>query len=394
VNWVDLLVIALALAAAASGARQGMVIAVPAFAGVLGGAILGIRLAPLVVNQFPSPATRVWLSVAIVVLLVALGETLGVSIGAAIKRGVNRTPLAGVDNALGAVVHGVVVFVVAWLIALPLTSVVGLPGLAASVNSSRVLAAVDSLMPREARQLPAELRSLLNDSGLPSAVDPFARTPITEVGPPDTTLPNSAVVNRVRSSVLKVRGRAPSCSRALEGSGFVVAPRRVMTNAHVVAGTDQTAVEAAGGNLPARVVFYDPEIDVAVLDVPDLGAPPLPLADQPAASGANSVVLGYPLDGPYTASPARVRQRIQLRGPDIYDANTVNRDVYTVRGTVRSGNSGGPLIDPQGNVLGVVFGAAVDDPETGFVLTDQQVAAAVAAAPTASRGVSTGSCAS
>ncbi|GDY31782.1 MarP family serine protease [Gandjariella thermophila] len=392
-NWVDLLVIALALAAGASGARQGMVTAVPAFAGVLGGAVLGIRLAPLVVNQFSGPAARVAVAVGVVVLLVALGETLGMSIGAAIKRGVNRTPLTGVDNALGAVVHGLVVFVVAWLVALPLTSVVGLPGLATSINDSRVLATVNSLMPRQVQQLPADLRRLLNDSGFPAAVDPFARTPITDVGPPDTALRNSAVVNRVRPSVLKVRGRAPSCSRALEGSGFVVAPQRVMTNAHVVAGTDRTVVEAAGGELPARVVYDDPEVDVAVLDVPGLTAPVLPFAGQPAAGGASGVVLGYPLDGPYTASPARVRQRIQLRGPDIYDANTVTRDVYTVRATVRSGNSGGPLIDPQGNVLGVVFGAAVDDPETGFVLTEQQVAAATAAAPNASQGVSTGGCA-
>jgi S1-C subfamily serine protease len=394
VNWVDLLVIALALAAATSGARQGMVIAVPAFAGVLGGAILGVNLAPLVVNQLSSPATRVGVAVGLVVLLVTLGETLGVSVGAAIKRRVNRTPLTGVDNALGAVVHGVVAFVVAWLIAVPLTSVVALPGLAAAVNDSRVLAAVNALMPRQAQQLPADLRRLLNGSGLPTVVDPFSRTPITEVGPPEGALADSPVVNRVRPSVLKVRGQAPSCSRALEGSGFVVAPQRVMTNAHVVAGTDATVVETAGGDLPARVVYYDPEVDVSVLDVPGLRAPVLPFAPRPAATGSSGVVLGYPLDGPYTADPARVRQRIQLRGPDIYDANTVTRDVYTLRATVRSGNSGGPLIDPEGNVLGVVFGASVDDPETGFVLTDQQIAAAAAAAPNTSPGVSTGSCTS
>jgi S1-C subfamily serine protease len=393
VNWVDLLVIALALAAATSGARQGMVIAVPAFAGVLGGAILGVNLAPLVVNQLSSPATRVGVAVGLVVLLVTLGETLGVSVGAAIKRRVNRTPLTGVDNALGAVVHGVVAFVVAWLIAVPLTSVVALPGLAAAVNDSRVLAAVNALMPRQAQQLPADLRRLLNGSGLPTVVDPFSRTPITEVGPPEGALADSPVVNRVRPSVLKVRGRAPSCSRALEGSGFVIAPQRVMTNAHVVAGTDEALVEVGRGELDARVVYYDPEVDIAVLAVPELTAAPLPFDDRSAAGGENAVVLGYPLDGPYTASPARIRERIQLRGPDIYDSRTVNRDVYTVRATVRSGNSGGPLIDPQGNVLGVVFGAAVDDPETGFVLTARQVSAAAAAASDVNRRVSTGSCA-
>ncbi|GDY30726.1 MarP family serine protease [Gandjariella thermophila] len=392
-NWVDLLVITLAVLAAVSGARQGMVTALPAFAGVLGGAILGVRVAPLVVDQFSSVATRVSFAVAIVVLLVALGETLGVYVGRAIKRHVNRTPLTGVDNALGAVVQGAVVFVVAWLIALPLTSVVGLPGLAGAINRSAVLGTVNSMMPAEAQQLPGELRQLLDVSGFPAAIDPFARTPIADVSPPDTALQNSAVVNRVRPSVLKVRGRAPSCSRALEGSGFVIAPQRVMTNAHVVAGTDEALVEVGRGELEARVVYYDPEVDVAVLAVPDLTAAPLTFDDRAATSGENAVVLGYPLDGPYTASPARVRERIQLRGPDIYDARTVTRDVYTVRATVRSGNSGGPLIDPQGRVLGVVFGAAVDDPETGFVLTARQVAAAASAASDLNRKVSTGSCA-
>jgi S1-C subfamily serine protease len=283
--------------------------------------------------------------------------------------------------------------VVAWLIALPLTSVVGLPGLASSINRSAVLGTVNTIMPPDAQKLPGELRQLLDVSGFPAAMDPFARTPITDVGPPDTELQRSAVVNRVRPSVLKVRGRAPSCSRALEGSGFVIAPERVMTNAHVVAGTEEAMVEVGRGDLQARVVYYDPQVDVAVLAVPNLTAPPLRFDDRSVATGENGVVLGYPLDGPYTASPARVRERIQLRGPDIYEARTVTRDVYTVRATVRSGNSGGPLIDPQGNVLGVVFGAAVDDPETGFVLTARQVANAASAASGLVRKVPTGSCA-
>ncbi|HEX8866254.1 MAG TPA: trypsin-like peptidase domain-containing protein, partial [Lentzea sp.] len=108
----------------------------------------------------------------------------------------------------------------------------------------------------------------------------------------------------------------------------------------------------------------------------------------------DGIVLGYALDGPYKASPARVRERIPLlRGPDIYDAQTVTRDVYTVRAEVRSGNSGGPLVDTQGRVMGVVFGAAVDDPETGFVLTAQQVQSMVQKAPTLTRRASTQGCA-
>jgi S1-C subfamily serine protease len=169
----------------------------------------------------------------------------------------------------------------------------------------------------------------------------------------------------------------------------------MITNAHVVAGTDKVQVETFdSGLLDATVVSYDPETDVAILKVPGLRAPVLPLAPRPATTGSSGLVLGYPHDGPYTASAARVRDRINLRGPDIYNASTVVRNVYTVRAVVRSGNSGGPLLDGSGQVLGLVFGAAVDNDQTGFVLADNEIADDIAAAPNRSAAVSTGVCAS
>ncbi|PPK65814.1 MarP family serine protease [Actinokineospora auranticolor] len=393
-NWVDVLVVALAVLAAVSGARQGVITALPAFIGVLLGAVAGIKIAPLVVEQIDSTPTRVAFAVAIFVLLVALGETFGVWVGRTLRQKISSPKLAGVDSALGAVVQGAVVFVVAWLIALPLTTVGGLPGLASAINNSAVLGGVNEVMPQAARGLPNELRRLLDVSGFPAAVDPFNRTPNREVAPPDPALQASAVVRRVEPSVLKVNAKAPSCERALEGSGFVISPERVMTNAHVVAGTDEVGVEVQGDSLRARVVHYDPETDVAILAVPGLEVDPLPFAPGDAASGQDGIVLGYPLDGPYTASPARVRDRIPLRGPDIYDASTVNRDVFTLRAKVLSGNSGGPLINPAGEVIGVVFGAAVDNSETGFALTAAEVRDEVGRAPSLSQPVSTGRCAS
>ncbi|MEV8438882.1 MarP family serine protease [Actinosynnema sp. NPDC051121] len=394
-NWVDLLVLALAAFAAVSGARQGMVVALPAFVGVLIGLVLGTQLAPLVVAQFDNVVTKVVFAVGIVVLLVALGETLGVYIGRSIKPKVNSSPLRGVDNALGAIVQGAVVFVVAWMIALPLTMVAGLPSLAKSLNQSVILSTVDDAMPPAARTLADDLQNLFDVSGFPAAMDPFDRTPMREVGPPDPALGANPIVGRLEPSVLKVRGRAPSCSRALEGTGFVIAPERIMTNAHVVAGTTDVTVEVGVAEFDATVVHYDAQTDIAILAVPDLEATPLRFRTDEIAPGEDGIVLGYPLDGPYTASEARVRERIRmLRGPDIYDAQTVTRDVYTVRAKVRSGNSGGPLVDPQGRVMGVVFGAAVDDQETGFVLTADEVAEEVAQAPTMVRRVSTQTCAS
>jgi S1-C subfamily serine protease len=395
-SWVDLIVIALALVAGVSGWRHGMAVALLSFVGVLGGAIIGVRLAPVLAAGVDNPSTRIVLSVAVVVLLVALGETTGVYFGRRIRDRIRGDRTLQIDSTLGSVLQAITVVVAAWLVALPLASA-SFPALASGVRSSEVLGAVDSVMPAAAKELPGELRQLLNSSGFPDVTNPFSETPITQVGPPDVALAKSAVVTDVADSVLKIRGRAPSCSRQLEGSGFVIGPQLVMTNAHVVAGTDETAVEITRKGKPveldASVVLYDPAVDVAVLRVPKLDADPLQFDNTVGQPGQDSIVLGYPLDGPYTATPGKIRQQINLKGPDIYESGEVTRDVYTIRAVVRSGNSGGPMIDPDGKVAGVVFGAALDDQETGFVLTVAQVAPAVQAAPNLTKKVDTGSCA-
>ncbi len=390
-NWVDLLVIVLALLAAVSGWRQGVAVALLAFTGVLLGAVVGVRLAPSLVSLVDGAAARIAVGVSTVVLLIAVGETCGVLIGRSIRGTMRIAAVRAVDSALGAVVQATAVLIAAWLLAVPL-STAGDASLAGAVRDSSVLAEVNDVLPPQAQRLPAEFGALLDTSGLPNVLGPFGRTPITEVEAPDTALQGSDVVQRTRASVLKVRAAAPSCSRGLEGTGFVVAPGRVMTNAHVVAGSDKVAVETGRGQLAAAVVLFDPASDLAVLEVPKLTAPVLSFAVKPATTGASAIVLGYPLDGPYTATPARLRSEISLRGPNIYDSQTVVRDVYTVRGRIRSGNSGGPMIDPNGFVLGVVFGAAVDNVDTGFALTAAEVKDEVAAAPNLGQAVGTGTC--
>jgi S1-C subfamily serine protease len=395
-SWVDLIVLALAIIAGVSGWRHGMAVALLSFVGVLGGAIIGVRLAPVLAAGVDNPSTRIVLSVAVVVLLVALGETTGVYFGRRVRDRIRGNRSLQIDSTLGSILQAITVVVAAWLVALPLASA-SFPALASGVRGSEVLKAVDSVMPAAAKELPGELRQLLNNSGFPDVTNPFSQTPITEVGPPDAALARSAVVADIADSVLKIRGRAPSCSRQLEGSGFVIGPKLVMTNAHVVAGTEETAVEITRRGKPveldATVVLYDPAVDVAVLRVPNLDADPLVFDTAVAQPGQDSIVVGYPLDGPYTATAGKVRQQINLKGPDIYESGEVTRDVYTIRAVVRSGNSGGPMIDPDGKVAGVVFGAALDDQETGFVLTVDQVTPAVQAAPSLTKKVDTGACA-
>jgi S1-C subfamily serine protease len=238
------------------------------------------------------------------------------------------------------------------------------------------------------------LGALAGRGQVPEAV--HAATELTEqvapfVDPPDAALASDAAVVHAAHSVVKVTSTAYSCLTVTTGSGFVVSKGRVMTNAHVVAGSDSVAVSVDGQDLVASVVAYEPNEDIAVLEVPDLEAPPLDFARDIAWRGTDAVVLGYPGGGPFAAYPARVREVIALNGPDIYETRTVFREVYSIRGRMVRGDSGGPLIDRHGRVLGMSFGAAMHDPENGFVLTTNEVYPH-AVATGATEPVATGSC--
>ncbi|WP_156662489.1 trypsin-like peptidase domain-containing protein [Mycobacterium sp. 1274761.0] len=183
------------------------------------------------------------------------------------------------------------------------------------------------------------------------------------------------LVAKARPSVVKVHGESQSCWKVTDGSGFVVAPHKVMTNAHVVAGAESFSVAAETKSYGAQVVSYDPQADIAILDVPDLAAEPLEFAEYTAGTGTDALVLGYPGAASFTASPVQVRQVIDLNGPDIYRATIVTREVYLLVGSfAQSGASGSALVDLYGHVLGVFFGAGTNDSTTGFAMTAEEVA--------------------
>lgn len=390
-HWLDIFVVAIAITAAMSGWRHGAIASAFSFVGVLVGAAVGVTLAPDMVAGVSDPRGRVLLGVLAVIVLVVIGQALGMVGGRYVRRLLSRGAVRTVDSMAGALFQTVTVLVIAWLLAVPLASN-SQPAVASAVRGSWVLSNVNEVVPDWIRASPGRLSALLDNSGLPDVLGPFGKTPITNVDPADAALAASPVVAAARVSVLEILGSAPSCQRALEGTGFVISPERVMTNAHVVAGTNDVVIQTDRGPMEATVVLFDPDNDIAVLDVPGLSAPALSFSAVPARSGDDAVVLGYPGGGPFTATAARIRDTIMLRGPDIHHSATVTREVYTIRGQVRSGNSGGPILGLDGQVLGVVFGAAADDSETGFAVTAAQVRASLDASDSLDRAVGTGTC--
>lgn len=376
-QWLDLAVLAIAFVAAVSGWRSGALGSVLSFVGVALGAIAGVLLAPHLIESLSGPRIKLFAALFLILAMVVIGEVAGVVLGRAVRAAIRKPAVRAVDSVVGVVLQLVVVMIAAWLLATPLTAS-DQPNLAAAVNDSRVLRQVDDLAPGWLKTVPRKLSAVLDDSGLPAVLEPFKHAPIAAVDAPDPELAANPVVDAVAPSVLRIRGVAPKCQKVLEGTGFVVSPDRVMTNAHVVAGADTVTVDSGSKSFDATVISFDPKEDIALLAVAGLPLPPLTFAGSPAAADTDALVLGYPGGGVFEATPARIRDVINLEGPDIYRDATVTRRVYTIRGTVQQGNSGGPMIDMNGRVLGVVFGAAVDDPETGFVMTAEEVASQLA----------------
>jgi S1-C subfamily serine protease len=393
VNLLDLIIVLAALAYAVGGFRNGAVVGLLSMIGFFGGAVVGAQLAGPIGSHVAHGEAQVPVAIVCVLLLSMLGQLLAVWVAGHVKGRFLRNRGRMLDSGVGSALGIVSVLLVAWMVAVPLRSS-PYPKLATEARESRIVSAVNGVMPNEVNTLYSSLRTMLSEHGFPPIFGGLQTAPIVDVPPPDPTLPPdvAARVQAASRSIFKIYGQAPSCSRGIEGSGFAYAPNRVVTNAHVVAGTTQVSVQVGRASLAATVVLFDPQRDVAVLDVPGLTAPTLPLAAKPAGSGDPAVVLGYPEDGPYTSSSARVRSQTTIQGSDIYGNGSVRRDIYAIRAVVRSGNSGGPLLADDGSVLGIVFATALDGSETGYVLTDQEIAADVTAGASATVPVSTQSC--
>jgi S1-C subfamily serine protease len=394
VDLFDLIIALAAVAYAIGGFRSGALVGIFSLLGFFAGASIGAQLADPIGSKIADGRAQVPVAVFCVLLLAMAGQLLGVWIAGQLRHRVMRDRGRPVDAGLGAVLGVLAVLIVSWMIAVPLASS-PYPQLAAEAGHSKIVRTVDGVMPDPARNLYASMRDFLDQSGFPPVFGDLPSTSITPVAPPPTDLSATfrARIEAARPSILKVYSQAPECSRGIEGSGFVYAPHRLLTNAHVVAGSRHTQVQLGSGKtLDATVVVYDPGRDVAVLDVPGLKAAPLGFAAQDAKTGDTAAVIGYPEDGPFTVRSARVRGKTTVRGNDIYGHGNITRSIYSIRATVREGNSGGPLLAPDGTVLGIVFATARDSADTGFVLTDDEVAGDANAGRSLTRAVATGDC--
>ena len=377
-----------------SGYRNGLVASVFSLLGFFAGAVIAIWALPVMLADLDAVANdsrlRVLVLIVGVVVIGWVGQVLGSLLGAQVRRRMGQPGVRQVDSVLGAAVVVVAASLIIWFLGGSLRTA-GNPSVARSISESRVLRAVNSVVPEDAGQIFAGFRGFLSSQGFPQVFGDLVPEPITPVEAPDPRIGDSGVITRAASSVVKVTTASESCGRGQEGTGWVLSPNRIVTNAHVVAGADRLQVTSREQTVAGRVVLFDPDRDLAVISTEGLDAPALELgSDLPR--GAAAAVPGFPLDGPYTVVAARVRQVLDARGRDIYGGDPVVREIYSLYTRVQPGNSGGPLLDANGRVAGVIFAKSLDDDNTGYALTLDEAMPVLDAALQADRAVGTGAC--
>jgi S1-C subfamily serine protease len=392
VNIVDAIIIAAIAVFAWTGWRQGFVAGLLSFGGFLSGALAAALLLPRILEGLALPEFLRAVLLATAILGAALlGQAIASVLGRRLRSAMTWRGVQVMDSAAGAALNVVALAVVLWIVA---TAVGLVPSLtvAREIRSSLVLRTLDSAVPDQARDVFSGLRNAVDASGLPRVFSGFGQYAGPQVPAPNSRLLRDPAVRAAWPSLVKVTSLA--CDAVVTGSGFAYARDRILTNAHVVAGAGQPTIRIPGDPAvyDASVVAIDSRLDLAVLRVDGLPAPPLAFATRPAQTGDGAVVAGFPGGGDLEAGAARIRARLDARGEDIYGRSGVVRDVYSFRGIVVPGNSGGPLLAPSGRVYGVVFAAGLGEEETGYALTVQQAGPIAQEGARSTEPVDTGRC--
>ncbi len=363
---LDWVIVGFTVLLAVYGYLQGFIVGVLSLLGFTVGAFIGTRLAPLVLSDGSrSPYAPLFGLVGALLAGGVLASGLE-GLGTRVRSAMRLPGLRTIDGLLGAALTACVGLGIAWIVgAVALQSSASQP-LRADIQRSAILTELDQLLPPSG----PILNALARFDPLPSV-----RGPAADVAPPSRAILTAPAVRSARHSVVRVFGTA--CGLGIEGSGWVAAPDTVVTNAHVVAGERDTEVQVGGvgRGFPAEVLAFDAHDDIAVLRVPGLGLAPLRLAADPRP-GTGAAILGYPLDGGYDAEPGRIGAASVVSTEDAYGAGPVLRSIVPVRGIVRPGNSGGPMVDAGGKVVATVFAALTGTARPGgFAIPDALVRA-------------------
>jgi len=386
VNGVDLVILALVLAAVVWGVHEGFVVQVGTYAGLVGGVLLGTALADRIVPRDASAQDATLVGLLVVGVTASVLGALGGVLGAYAQRGLVRFRLGAADAVLGAVVAVAGVLVAVWWLGAALASAPE-TGIAQSLQRSSVLHWLDSTLP-PVPDVMARLGRITDPLGFPrvfAGLEPSPSAPVTGPLPAQVR----AAATAAERSTVEIVGEG--CGGELVGSGWVAAPDLVVTNAHVVAGIAAPNVSDADGTHRAVPVLFDPDADIAVLRVGGLAGPPLAVAPTNPERGAVGAVLGYPGGGPLTVGSAAVRAVSTPEGRDIYGSGLTRRTVLELQAIVRPGNSGGPFVLPDGRVAGMVFASSVRTSGIGYALAASELQRDLARA--GNRRVATGACA-
>jgi S1-C subfamily serine protease len=387
---VDVVIALLFFSALLRGRELGFVRQILSAIGFFGGLFLGAAIGPHVVDLAHSQLSRALLTLVITlgsaIVLLSLGEYIGIVLKHKLER--YQHLLNSADAVLGAVAGTASLLLTVWLIA-PVLVRLPFPALQNAVRQSTIVSYLDTTLPTIPNVM-AGLGHLINPNGFPEVFTGIEPTP-----PANVPLPNlgtmEAAVKKDEASVVKIEGEG--CGGVVEGSGFVAGKGFVTTNAHVVAGITNPYVVDGNGTHRATVVWFDPNLDFAVLRVSHLAGSALTIDTGHVPQKTPGAVLGYPGGGGFTAGPATVLQEFTAEGRNIYNQGATSRDVYEVKATIIPGNSGGPLIEQNGSVIGVVFAESTTYNQIGYALATQKVASELKSAERSSTPVSTGSCA-
>jgi len=391
VNPLDLVAIVLVVLAVLLGFRSGALPQVGGLLGAIGGGALAVLSLPLLIEPLESlPAgIRPFVVLGGLLAAVAIGESIGSAIGRMLARQLGNGVLGAADRVAGGLTGAAQALLIVWL-AGGLLAIGPVPRLTEAAQTSTAIRTLNAALPPPV-EIAAELGSLLDASGLPEVFVGFEPLPRPPVEPP-TDATARAIAKLAEASTVRVS--AATCGFESSGSGVVIADGYVITNAHVVAGASERRVRVTGvaGQVDARVVLFDPALDVALLHTPDLRAVPLRFASSDPGRGTVGAALGYPGGGSLTVVPAAVTGSYPATGLDIYDRDTVRREVLELRAQIDRGDSGGPFVLRDGTIGGLVFAEARTDPDVGYALSPTAVAARIAPGLGRTETADTGEC--